>query len=585
VSQLVNEVHDSLEYEGRRWNIEAKQFALLREAHQDGVELFCNVLVSGAVMEKDRVRGVTVATRYGPVAVLADVVIDATGDGDVAAFAGAQFVYGDTRDHSVMWYSLAQFRRPGRTVNNFTSMVDVSNIEDYTRAILAGRRRGQHIHDHGIYVAPRESRHILADEVLTLTDQLRQRRWPDVVNIHFSNHDIKGHTGSDWIRQGLIPPNLEVEIPYRVLLPKGIEGLLVTGKAISATHDALPAIRMQADLENLGGVTALAATQAVRSRVTPRNIDVATLQGRLVDAGILPATVNERSLELKSYTDAELETLVESLSAESPLYAYSDMGMDEVFQGSIPFVEICSAGPRAIPILERALIGATGRKQLLIAQALALVGSQAGVPVLVAEIEQALAGKTLPARQARIRHTQLPPDQGAMPDVVYLIYALGMARDSRSLRVWRRVAELLKMTSESIRDKHQGIFYYVDAVCYGAERLGDPEAIASLKHIHKQAILRDQASLDGFQPDYFLERQAMLELAIGRALARCGSPDGLAILIAYLEDNRALLAEQAYSELVALSHKDLGKNAEDWTDWLDGVRGSWKPQPVPMTTR
>ncbi|WP_425283883.1 FAD-dependent oxidoreductase [Lihuaxuella thermophila] len=51
---------------------------------------------------------------------------------------------------------------------------------------------------------------------------------------------------------GCIPPNLLIEIPYRMLLPKGLDGILVIGKAISATHDALPAIRMQADLENLG---------------------------------------------------------------------------------------------------------------------------------------------------------------------------------------------------------------------------------------------------------------------------------------------------------------------------------------------
>jgi len=580
VTQWVEEVHDSLDHEGRTWNIEAKQYALLRQAARAGVEVICNTAVIGAVVEQDRVRGVVVATRFGPIAVLADVVIDATGDGDVAAFAGAEFVYGNAGDHLTMWYSLAQFKQPGRSQNNFTSMVDVSNVEDYTRAILAGRRRGGECHDHGIYVAPRESRHILADAVLTLTDQLLHRRWPDVVNLHFSNHDIKGHSGSDWIRQGLIPPNLEIELPYRVLLPQGLEGLLVAGKAISATHDALPAIRMQADLENLGGVVALAAAQAVRAGVVPRHIDLAALQRELIDVGVLPENVLTRTLEPHRASDAELEALARSLNADRPLYAYSDMEMDQVFRDPIPFVEICAAGPRGVPMLQRALASAVGAHRVRVAQALALLRSPAGVPTLTAEIMGHLSGSTLPEREAHIRHTQLPPDQGAMPDVVYLIYALGMARDRRSLVVWERVAELLEPTEESIKDKHQGVFYYVDALCFGAERLGDPAAIPILEQIHAHALLRDQANRTGFQPDYFQERLALLELAIGRALARCGSAGGIRILIDYLQDNRALLAEGAHTALAAISSQDYGKETQAWKEWLAATSGTWKPRAM-----
>ncbi|SEN78767.1 hypothetical protein SAMN05444955_1244 [Lihuaxuella thermophila] len=123
-------------------------------------------------MDNETVKGAVAAPRWGPFAFLSDVLLDATGDGDAAAFAGANYVYGSERDHTVMWYSLAQFEKPGRTRNNFTSMVDVSNIEDYTRAILAGRRRGGVLHDHGVYVATRESRHMVGDVIMTLADQM-----------------------------------------------------------------------------------------------------------------------------------------------------------------------------------------------------------------------------------------------------------------------------------------------------------------------------------------------------------------------------------------------------------------------------
>ena len=585
VKKLVDSEHKVLNYrEGDwpRWNIEAKMHALLKEAKRARVEVFFNTVTIGTVLEGNHVRGVVAATKFGTFAVLAKVVIDATGDGDIAAFAGAKYVYGSARDHAVMWYSLAQFAKPGRSQNNFTSMVDVSNIEDYTRAILVGRRRGPDCHDHGVYIASRETRHIQGSTVLTLTDLLRQKRWPDVVNIHYSNCDLKGKTASDWFRMGLIPPNLEIEIPYRALLPEGLENILVAGKAISAKHDALPAIRMQADLENLGGVVALAAAQSVKDKVTPRQINLAKLQKRLVKIGLLPKQVCNRRIEEKYYDESALKALVESFDAKKPLYSYSVMEMGKVFRGKIPIVEICTANHRtAVPILEQALWRAEGKRRVLLAQALAMFESPAGVMALIAEIKRHLANGTLPRRTSRILYTQLPPDQGAMPDVVYLIYSLGMTRDERSLTVWDKVAELLSPTEKDFRDPFKGTFYYVDAVCYGAELLGDTKAISILNKIHHHACLRNQAIRNSLQPDFILERQAMLELAIGRALARCGSSDGINVLISYLDDNRAILAEGAHTELVSITGRDYGKDAHAWRYWLEKAKDSIKPCPLP----
>jgi len=511
---------------------------------------------------------IAAATRWCAVAVLGEVVIDATGDGDIAAFAGANFVYGAERTHSVMWYSLAQYASPGRIRNNFTSTVDVSNIEDYTRAILAGRRRGDATHDHGIYIATRESRHIRGDVTMTLTDQLRHRRWPDVINIHYSNHDIKGQTGSEWLQSGLIPPNLEVEIPYRPVLPAGLDGILVAGKAISVTHDGLPAVRMQADLENLGGVVALAAVQAVRAGRTPRHIDLPRLQRRLVAAGLLPGKILTRELTCRAYTNRELEALTAALTGAMPLYSYSDMHMGELFRERIPFVELCSAGERAVPVLERAHEQAEGPRRLVLAQALAICGSRAGVPTLVAAIEGALSGGALPARDSTIRHAGFPPDQGAMPDAAYLLFSLGMTPDPRSFPVWERVTDLLSPTRDNLRDRFSGTFYYVDAICHAAERSGDPAMIPLMNRIRAHSALHDQVCRESFQQDFFEERQAMLELSIARALARCGSPNGYGLLVTYLDDVRALLAERAHSELIDLTGVDHGKNASAWVTWL-----------------
>ena len=447
---------------------------------------------------------------------------------------------------------------------------------------LAGRRRGA-CHDHGLYVAPRESRHVWGDAVLTLTDQLLQRCWPDAVTVAFSNNDIKGQISSDWMRCGLIPPHLEIEIPYRALLPGGLENILVVGKALSALRDALSAIRMQPDLENLGGVAGLAAAQTIRQGQTPRTIDVQALQTRLARLGVLPVQVLHRPLEPLHYTDAELEALVGALTADCPLRDYSDMELHEVYRGRLPLVDVCCAGPRAVPFLERALGRAAGARRVLLAQALAMVGSTAGVPVLVSAIQQQLSGDRLPERVAAVRLAdKYAPDQAAMPDVVHLLYSLGLARDRRALPVWQRVVDLLETaTEEDIWSQTRCIFHYVDAVCLGAEQLGDPAAVPILQRLHSYPPFRHKELRSGFQVDYLQERVAYLEVVIGRALAHCGSPAGVVILINYLDDVRTLLAEHAHDHLVAVAGRDFGKHAAAWTHWLEMEGETLKPVPWP----
>lgn len=586
ITEKVNQVQEKIRHYSPKWNIEAKMHVLRNEAHQAGVQAYFGAVVIGTIMEENRVRGVVAASRWGTFAILAKTVIDATGDGDVAAFAGADYVYGSERDHIVMWYSLAQFAKPGRSQNNFTSAVDVSNITDYTRAILEGRRRKRKrdVHDHGIYVASRETRHVLGEHVLTLTDQLRQRKWDDVINIHFSNHDMKGKNGADWMHLGLIPPNLEIEVPYRVLLPKGLEGIIVTGKAISTTHDGFAAIRMQADLENLGAVSALAAKHAIQENALPSQINIRKLQKRLTAEGLLPEGVEERTISSENYKDSELETLVEQLTGEEPLYMYADMEMEEVHREKIPMVEVCTAGERIVPFLKKALDKAIQlndtKRQIRLAQALAMYESSYGVPVLVKAIEHELSRyKGLPIRDNAIRHTQLPPDQGAMPDVVYLIYTLGMARDERSIEIWKRIVSQIDSSEESLKDMFTGTFYYVDAVCYGVERLATKECIPILESLYRHENFSNQMRSSRIEADYFKERQAMLDLAIARALARCGDKRGYHILVSYLEDVRALLAEQAHTELKRLTGEDFSKNISEWKSYLAEQR-EFQKQPI-----
>ena len=84
--------------------------------------------------------------------------------------------------------------------------------------------------------------------------------------------------------QGVQTINLKAQaycLPYRVLLPKGIEGLLVVGRCISCTHETLAAVRTQPSVMALGQAGGTAAALAVKAGCSPRKIDIEELQTTL----------------------------------------------------------------------------------------------------------------------------------------------------------------------------------------------------------------------------------------------------------------------------------------------------------------
>lgn len=166
-----------------------------------------------------------------------------------------------------------------------------------------------------------------------------------------------------------------------------------------------------------------------------------------------------------------------------------------------------------------------------------------------------------------------------MPDEAYLLYTLALARDDRVIPIWEHVARRIDSSADAIRSMTAGTFAYVAAVTFGAERLGTRAALPALKLLHRQETLRDQQRVEGYEVDIFQERQAMLELGIGCALARCGDTEGLRVLVAYLRDTRGPLRNQARNELALMRGHDLGPNPEQWAHWLDGLEG-WEPLPL-----
>ncbi|MCC5805953.1 MAG: FAD-dependent oxidoreductase [Opitutales bacterium] len=532
----------------RQWNPDGKARLLAGMADASGAAVFTQAVLVSPLLSGNRVTGAVFADPAGLIEVCAKVTVDATGDGDLAAAAGVPYTYGAEDTGATMWFALVPVSKPGNPSSQFTSWVDVRCPRDLTRAILSGRRREfkpdrNTAWDHAQQLSTRESRHIHGEVVLTLTDQLRQRHWDDAVAVTFSNHDVKGYTESEWIRFGLIPPNLEIEVPYRALVPIAVEGLLVTGKALSAIAEALPAVRMQPDLENLGYATGMAAARCASGGIEPRRFDARTLRDNLLQKGILPR--NEPPSET-AHTPEQLRAWIAELHDETGLRAYQDMAMNDVHHGPISFVELCCADEAVIPLLLEELADADSPRRVTVALALAWHRRAEAASVLLGELERRLKETTgLPPSEKAVRYTQPPPDQGNFPECVCYLYALARCGAREALPMVDAFARRVEATEEDLRSTKSGLFDYVDAICRLAEVLAGPTCVPALLHLLRQPLWHESVFTGPHQADWFMERKAFLELRIARALARCGADEGTRTLQAFLQDSRKPLANFA----------------------------------------
>ncbi len=131
----------------------------------------------------------------------------------------------------------------------------------------------------------RESRRIEGEYVLTENDILEGKKFEDVIAVGGPRgpdaHSVTGLWG-DGVMSTLKKP---YDIPYRILVPKKVDNLLVAGRCVSASHLALGAIRDQATCMSTGEAAGAAAAIAANRGIAPRKIDVKELQAALLKQG------------------------------------------------------------------------------------------------------------------------------------------------------------------------------------------------------------------------------------------------------------------------------------------------------------
>jgi len=312
------------------FNHEVLKITLDQLLRKEGVNLLFHSLAVDTIMDGSRIRGVVVESKTGRHSIFADVIIDATGDGDIAAKAGAKwemseqpqaltmiFVMGNVdvaKALSVLGSELSYLMKearqkrkfpllsqsggyvpipgmPGVVAVNLTRIGGRIGIDafDLTQAEAEGRRqvllyseflrqcvpgfKKAFLITTATQIGVRETRRILGDYLLTEKDVLGCKKFDDAVGCNAWPIEIHEPSKEGEIWWQYLLDGESHHIPYRCLIPQNIEGLLVAGRCISATHAAHASIRATGPCMVTGQAAGTAAALAIKERVLPRQVD------------------------------------------------------------------------------------------------------------------------------------------------------------------------------------------------------------------------------------------------------------------------------------------------------------------------
>ncbi|MCC8956875.1 FAD-dependent oxidoreductase [Bradyrhizobium sp. Pear77] len=307
------------------------------------VDILFHALGAGVVMDGSHIRALMVETKAGRQAVRAGIFIDCSGDGDLAVWAGAPYEVGDNQGG--MLYPSMMFRLNGidpakagdawRTIPalmaeaeaagthkfprksaivrpqksqiewrvNFTQVTRsdggaISGIDpdDMTRGEIEGRRQAveafkflrtvpgfenSYIVDLPPQLGIRETRRVIGGYMLSGEDVLGCASFEDSIGVN--GWPKESHVPGDVIFE--FPPIPESrgynELPYRMLVPDGVDNLLVAGRCASMTHEGQSAARVSGACFVMGEAAGTAAAMALSGNTIPRDISIEKLQQQL----------------------------------------------------------------------------------------------------------------------------------------------------------------------------------------------------------------------------------------------------------------------------------------------------------------
>ncbi|TDE18275.1 FAD-dependent oxidoreductase [Dyadobacter psychrotolerans] len=537
-----------------------------------GGRFLAGAMMCGSVVGGNTLKGILIC-RHGKLEVIqSNVTVDGTGDGDIAAFAGAAFALGSSRTGETQNYSQWDVAATGKlpsATNRDYDIIDNTKISELQRALFLSHHEAHH-YDFHPFLTVRESRRIEGIHILDLIDAVEGRHFEDVLALASSDFDPHNTGTSEFTKCGFLLPHsndITVEIPYRCIVPKTLDGLLISGRGISQTHNALQFTRMTADLIVLGYMTGQIAADVAWKNIQPRKYDVSRLQKEWADLGYLPADYAKKPKGDLRNDDAEINRRITELAKGAPEYLYE-----------------CSRLPKekALPLLTAQFKTApTPQGKLLVAKALAWFGSTEGNDLIETELKDLFAQelemgypKGYVDEYDSIRGRKKNMLEGIFWKINQNIALLAMSPSPENNDTIQYIIEntasgggMVERTSEYYNGRidlkiipfHNRILN----LCFYADRVADPKFITAFEKLLTDPNIR------GFQTEEYDKVRwrvfgGGLELNIAAALARCGSKTGYDLLVKYLDDVHYNFKNFAASELKTLTKSDYGFNAAAW---------------------
>lgn len=277
-----------------------------------GGSVWFGVIGCGTLVDDGKVKGVVVATPFGRGVLLSKVIIDSTGSADIAIAAGASFDYTGKKTLAVQGAGTGKWAPGDHYNNNDWLFVDDSDILDVSRAYVQAKYKFADEYDMVKMPQTRERRRVIGDYIVSVYDVINHRRYKDTISYHRSSFDTHGMIVDPFFI--LNPPHqrhiiYDADVPLRSLLPKGLDGIIVTGLGASAHRDAMPVIRMQACLQNQGYAVGYLSAMSVKENKSVRAVNIKKVQRHLVEIGNLPKRVlTDR--DFKGFSRSEFQKAV-----------------------------------------------------------------------------------------------------------------------------------------------------------------------------------------------------------------------------------------------------------------------------------
>lgn len=285
------------------------KYVTLKLVYEAGVDILFHTYFSDVIKNGNELKGVIVENKSGRGALFAKVIVDASGDGDVSARAGVPFWqasaddkalkdnimykisglddvdFGNCRygDSAVVWGPGGVWGQNDGWEISKAEIKTRLQIFDHFNSIL---EKNPQLKKVGAYVAEtppmigiRQTRFIEGEYKLTADDAIAGRRFDDVIAIsscpiisYYGYRRYLEHEGYD--------------IPYRCLVPKDIDNLLVSGRCISSEQQPYESHRAMAPMMAIGQASGTAAALCAKNGVKPRYLDIKILQETLIHQGV-----------------------------------------------------------------------------------------------------------------------------------------------------------------------------------------------------------------------------------------------------------------------------------------------------------